>query len=105
MVWWRLDAAGRYRECLVREYTDPSDRLDYDKSGNAIDPEDPGNIGEAWRRNYVRWRLWRPDESILFSYDGDEVLERVPHSFGCVPDRPAGRPAQAPHAAHRQEPV
>ena len=85
MVWWRLDAAGRYLECLVREYIDPSDRMDYDKSGNAIDPEDPGNLGEAWRRNYVRWRLWRVDESILFSYDGDEILERVPHSFGCVP--------------------
>ncbi len=85
MVWWRLDAAGRYLECLVREYTNPSDRIDYDKSSNAIDPEDPGNLGEGWRRNYVRWRLWRPDESILFSYEGDEVIERVPHAFGCVP--------------------
>lgn len=85
MVWWRLDAAGRYRECLVREYTDPSDRLDYDKNGNAIDPEDPGNVGEAWRKNYVRYRLWRPDCSIVFSYDGDEILENIPHQFGCVP--------------------
>jgi hypothetical protein len=47
MVWYRTDAAGRYLECLVREYMDPSDRIDYDKKGNAIDPEDPGNIGEA----------------------------------------------------------
>ncbi len=85
MVWWRNDSAGRYIECLVREYTDPSDRVDYDKNGNAIDPADPGNIGEAWRRNYVRYRLWRPDESILFSYDGDTILERVPHPFGRVP--------------------
>ncbi len=85
IVWWRLDAAGRYLECLVREYTDPSDRIDYNRSGNAVDPEDPGNLGEAWRRNYVRWRLWRVDESILFSYNGDEIIERVPHSFGCVP--------------------
>ena len=46
---------------------------------------DAGNIGEEWRRNYVRYRLWRRDESILFSYDGDEILERVPHRFGCVP--------------------
>jgi hypothetical protein len=84
MVWWRLDAAGRYLECLVREYTDPSNRIDYDRGGNAIDPEDPGNLSEGWRRDYVRWRLWRPDESILFSYDG-EIIERVPHSFGCVP--------------------
>jgi hypothetical protein len=85
MVWWRNDSAGRYIECLVREYMDPSERVDYDKSGNAIAPEDPGNIGEAWRRNYVRYRLWRPDESILFSYDGDMILERVPHPFGRVP--------------------
>jgi hypothetical protein len=85
MVWWRLDTAGRYLECLVREYVDPSNRVDYDKSGNAIDPDDPAAIGAAWRKDYVHWRLWRPDESILFSYDGDEILERVPHSFGCVP--------------------
>jgi hypothetical protein len=85
MVWWRNDAAGRYLECLVREYTDPSERVDYDKNGNAIDPEDSSNIGEAWRRNYVRYRLWRPTESILFSYGGDEILERVPHSYRRVP--------------------
>jgi hypothetical protein len=85
MVWWRTDNAGRYEECLVREYVNPSDRIDYDKQGNAIDPEQPGNIGEAWRRNYVRWRLWRSDESILYSYDGSEVIERVPHPFGRPP--------------------
>jgi hypothetical protein len=85
MVWWRNDAAGRYIECLVREYIDPSDRMDYDKNGNAIDPEAPGNVSEGWRRNYVRYRLWRSDESILFSYDGDTILERVPHPFGRVP--------------------
>ena len=85
MVWWRCDAAGRYVECLVREYTDPSDRVDHDKAGNAIDPEDKGQIGDAWRRNYVRYRLWRPDESILFSADGDKILERRPHGFGRVP--------------------
>jgi hypothetical protein len=33
----------------------------------------------------VRYRLWRPTESIIFSYDGDEILERVPHTFGHVP--------------------
>ena len=85
MVWWRTDAAGRYLECLVREYIDPADRMDYDNNGNAIDPEDPGNVGEAWRRSYVRWRLWRSDESILLSFDGSEVLDRVPHNFGRVP--------------------
>ncbi len=85
MVWWRADAAGRYTECLVREYQDPSDRVDLDKNGNAVNPEDTGQVGEAWRRNYVRYRLWRSNESILYSYDGDRILERVPHNFGRVP--------------------
>jgi hypothetical protein len=85
MVWWRLDAAGRYRECLVREYTNPSERLDHDRHGNAIDPDDPGGVGEAWRYDYVSYRLWRHDEAILFSYNGDRVIERVPHRFGRVP--------------------
>jgi hypothetical protein len=85
MVWWRCDQAGRYKECLVREYQDPSDRVDLDKNGNAINPEDTGQVGEAWRRNYVRYRLWREDESILYSYDGDRIIERIPHNYGRVP--------------------
>ncbi len=85
MVWWRTDSAGRYLECLVREYTDPSDRIDYDRHGNAIDPEDPGNIGAAWRRNYVRFRLWRPEGWILYSYDGDEEIGRREYPYGRVP--------------------
>jgi hypothetical protein len=85
MVWWRLDAAGRYVECLVREYQNPADRIDHDKNGNAINPDDAGNLGEAWRRNYVRYRLWSATESILFSYDGSEILDRVPHPYGRVP--------------------
>jgi hypothetical protein len=85
MVWWRCDAAGRYTECLVREYQDPSDRVDLDKSGRPVNPDDTGQIGESWRRNYVRYRLWRSNESILYSYDGDKIFERVPHNFGRVP--------------------
>jgi hypothetical protein len=84
MVWWRCDNAGRYVECLVREYQDPSARIDVDNRGTAVDPDDRGETGEAWRKNYVRYRHWKSDESILFSYDG-EVLDRVPHSFGRVP--------------------
>ena len=53
--------------------------------GNAIDPADPGDLGETWRRNYVRYRLWNATESILFSFDGTEVIERVPHPYGRVP--------------------
>ena len=85
MVWWRNDRAGRYLECLVREYADPSDRIDCDKDGNPINGEARGNVGETWRQNYVRFRLWRSDESILFSYDGATILERVRHPFGRVP--------------------
>jgi hypothetical protein len=75
----------RYLECLVREYIDPADRMDQDARGNAIDPEDAGSLGETWRRDYVRWRLWRSDESILYNFDGSEILDRVPHNFGRVP--------------------
>jgi hypothetical protein len=85
MVWWRTDPAGRYLECLVREYIAPADRMDHDKNGNAIDPDGPGAAGEGWRRDYVRWRLWRSTESILYNFDGSEVLDRVPHNFGRVP--------------------
>jgi hypothetical protein len=85
MVWWRLDAAGRYVECLVREYQNPSDRIDHDKNGNAINPEDQGSLGETWRRSYVRYRFWTAAESILFNHDGSEILVRIPHNYGRVP--------------------
>jgi hypothetical protein len=85
MVWWRTDPSGRYQECLVREYIDPADRMDHDKNGNAIDPEAPGKVGQAWRHDYVRWRLWRHHESILYNFDGSQILNRVPHQFGRVP--------------------
>ncbi len=73
------------RGCLVREYANPSDRIDYDAHGHAIDPADPGDLGETWRRNYVRYRLWNATESILFSFDGTEIIQRVPHPYGRVP--------------------
>jgi hypothetical protein len=85
MVWWRCDNVGRYVECVVREYQDPSTRIDVDENGAPVDPEDRGEIGGAWRRNYVRYRLWKSDESILYNHDGSEILDRVPHSFGRVP--------------------
>ena len=85
MVWWRTDAAGRYIECLVREYVDAAERMDYDKRGNAIDPEDTGGAGEKWRNDSVRWRLWRRNESVVYNYDGSEELDRVAHTFGRVP--------------------
>jgi hypothetical protein len=85
MVWWRCDNVGRYIECLIREYQDPSTRIDVDENGAPVDPEGRGEIGEAWRRNYVRYRLWKSDESILYNHDGSEIIDRLPHSFGRVP--------------------
>ena len=86
MVWWRTDAAGRYLECLVREYIDPADRMDYDKNGNAIDPEDPGDIGEAWRREL------RPLAALAHltsrsstTSTARKSLTAIPHNFGRVP--------------------
>jgi hypothetical protein len=85
LVWWRVDAAGRYCECLVREYVDPSDRIDYDEDGKPVDPDDKGEAGEKWRQSYVRFRLWSATESILFNNDGSEVIEHIPHAYGRVP--------------------
>jgi hypothetical protein len=85
MVWYRLDPAGRYMECLVREYVNPADRMDLDKNGNVIDPAGSGDLAQDWRRNYVRWRLWTAQASVLFSFDGEEVLERIDHPYGRVP--------------------
>ena len=85
IVWWRCDSAGRYTACLVREYQDPSERIDTDKNGLTINVEDVGKVGDAWRRNYIRYRFWTSTESILYSYNGDQILERLPHSFGRVP--------------------
>ena len=85
MVWWRCDAAGRYTSCLVREYMDPSDRVDVDKKGQPIDPEAKNQVGEMWRRNYIRYRLWDAEQSVLYNYNGDRIIETVKHSFGRVP--------------------
>ena len=85
MLWWKCDSAGRYIECLIREYENPSDRVDHDKSGNPIDTDAKGSMAEAWRRNYVRrYRYWTAKESVLISLGGDKI-ERTPHSFGRVP--------------------
>jgi hypothetical protein len=86
MVWWRTNAAGRYVECLVREYADPSDRVDFDEGGKAFDTEGGSPAAKQWRNSYVRYRYWTATESRLYNYDGTEELEpRTPHSFGRVP--------------------
>ncbi len=85
MVWWRLDMAGRYTECLVREYIDPSERKDHDENGNEIDPDDQGSIGQEWRRDYLQYRHWTAVKSTLYNFDGSEILEEIEHPYGCVP--------------------
>ena len=85
LVWWRSDNAGRFTECLIREYVDASDRKDHDEDGNPVDPEDEGEAGQAWRRDYVRWRHWTATESTLYSYDGKHIHETIPHNYGMVP--------------------
>ncbi len=85
MVWWRLDTAYRYQECLVREYVDPSERHDQDEKGNPIDPDDPGDISEKWRLDYLRYRHWTTEKSTLYNYDGSDILEEIEHPYGMVP--------------------
>ncbi len=85
MLWWRLDNAGRYEECLVREYVDPSDRVDVDEDGNTIDPDEDTSLGSQWRRDYVQFRHWLPDKSVLYNFDGDKILDKVDHNYGRVP--------------------
>jgi hypothetical protein len=86
MVWWRCDDAGRYVECLVREYDDPSNRVDVDQAGNVIDPHQKNNqIAANWRESYERFRWWTPGESILLNFQGDKILERIPHNYGRPP--------------------
>ncbi len=99
MLWWKVDPAGRYTECLVREYVDPAERVDHHDDGRAIDPDEDNDVATAWRRDYVRFRYWNSQESILFSFDGGTILARNPHVYGRVPivrlvDQPKHR---APH--------
>lgn len=85
MVWWDCDAAGRFVECLVREYENPSWRNDRDQKGNEIDPEGDNDAAKAWRNNYVRFRHWTLTGSTLYNCDGDKVLDYTPHNFGAPP--------------------
>lgn len=84
MVWWKLDPAGRYSECLVREYIDPSDRKDTGEDGRMIDPDRNSQAAFQWRRDYCRFRHWTAEESVLYGFDGREI-ETTPHAFGRVP--------------------
>ena len=58
MVWWTLDARGRYVECLVREVQD-----DYG----------------------VMWRYWDRKGWARYDQQGKRVGKVTPHPFGAVP--------------------
>lgn len=86
MLWWQCGADGRFLECLVREYEDPSKRHDFRKDGSPIDVDDEDDDeATQWRDDYVRFRLWTATESILYDSSGDKILERVKHNFGRPP--------------------
>lgn len=85
VVWWTNDYMGNYTEVLIREYVDPSMRIDTDKKGSPIDVFGPGSQADEWRSNYVRWRLWQKDRSILYSFDGSEIIQRVKNTSGRIP--------------------
>jgi hypothetical protein len=61
MLWWQLDSARRYTECLVREYHDTPE-------GGTVE----------------RFRYWNATESTLYDLDG-HVLKATLHCFGRVP--------------------
>ncbi len=85
MIWWRTDQAGRYTECLVREYTDPADRVDYDANGNAIDPDGRDDAAVGWRHNYVQYRHWRGDGWTLYNHDASEVRDEGDYGYRLPP--------------------
>jgi len=58
MVWWRLDRAGRYLECLIREV------------------HDEGRIA---------WRHWDERTWTLYDEKGEIVKGPVEHGYGLVP--------------------
>jgi hypothetical protein len=61
MVWWQLDAMGRYAECLVRELHDKADGT-----------------------SEVRYRFWTSETSVLLDEEG-HVIESREHDHGRVP--------------------
>jgi hypothetical protein len=76
MLWWQLDPAGRYEECLVQEYSD-----------QGAGPNDQGTQKKpdgSYQHPTTRYRLWTATGSTLYDGEG-KVVETVPHPFGRVP--------------------
>ncbi|WP_422932054.1 hypothetical protein [Singulisphaera sp. PoT] len=78
MVWWKLDKGGRYEECLVKEYVDPSQWTQMPTF------QDRAATVE-WAKAYTRFRHWTAKSSSLYDYDGNAVAEPREHRFGRVP--------------------
>jgi len=62
VVWWTLDARGRYAEALVREFPDDA-------------PDD----------STCTYRLWTAAQSTLYDAKGKPVGQPIPHRFGVCP--------------------
>lgn len=79
MLWYQLDPDGRYAECLVREYVDPSKWKDVETGS------DSGRTAANWSRTHVLYRHWTKKGSQLYTFDGEAAEPFHPYPFGRVP--------------------
>jgi hypothetical protein len=81
VVWWITDYAGRYVECLVKEWLNDgaaSRKADMDdKKSDAMGPE--------YRRKYEHWRHWTLKKWTLYNFDGSEVLDSGKNPYPHIP--------------------
>jgi hypothetical protein len=85
MVWWTKDLAGRYTQCLVREYIDPSEH-EGDECEEPSDIDGDDDIAEEWRKANIQWRHWTSIDSTLYNHNGKEIVgPPIPHNYGRVP--------------------
>ena len=78
MLWYSLDRAGRYTECVVQEFVDPSQ---WKELAPGSDPKASAN----WARDHVLFRHWTATYSALYRYDGSRAENVREHPYGRVP--------------------
>src|ERR1035437_1523814 len=78
MLWYSLDRAGRYTECVCQEFVDPSQ---WKELAAGSDPKASAN----WARDHVLFRHWTAEYSALYRYDGSRAEDLRPHPYGRVP--------------------
>ena len=78
MLWYSIDRAWRYKECVVQEFVDPSQ---WKELSAGADPKAAAN----WARDHVLFRHWTAEQSCLYRYDGTPVEPPRPHPYGRVP--------------------